>query len=241
MPAFFTFIDATRRVKSIAALFELFKETMRGLGFDQINFSVISAYDISKPHLGFGLINTYPTAWQAYYEAQNCRRIDPVARCATSTFRPFLWSELERIMSLTARQRRFLKDAQAAGLHNGVGIPFKGPACQIAGIALATSEPSAKGLPPLDLLVAYCNQFFEVFRTFVANPAPAPKAPILSERERQVLEAIAKSMTDAEIAELLGVKPSTIDSHLRHIFEKLKVKNRTAAVITAFKLGIIDV
>lgn len=240
MPAFVNFITATRRAKSVDALFEIFIETMRSFGFDLINFSVIAAYDISNIHWKFGRINTYPRAWREYYEANNCRRIDPVARCATSTFRPFYWSELERILPLTARQRRFLRDAENAGLHNGVGVPFKGPMSQVAGIALATSEPVVKELPPLDLIVAYCNQFFEVFRAFVATQPTLPRAAILSDRECQVLEGIVKSLTDAQIGEMLGVKSSTIDSHLRSIFRKLKVRNRTAAVISAQKMGLID-
>ena len=240
MPAFLNFITATRRAKSVDALFETFIEAMRGFGFDLINFSVIAAYDISSVHWGFGRINTYPGAWRQYYEANDCRRIDPVARCATSTFRPFYWSELDRILPLTARQRRFLRDAQRAGLHNGVGIPFKGPMSQVAGIALATSEPVVKELPPLDLIVAYCNQFFDVFRAMVAPERTVPKSAILSDRECQVLEGIVMSLTDAQIAQMLGIKPSTIDSHLRSIFRKLKVRNRTAAVISAQKMGLID-
>jgi DNA-binding CsgD family transcriptional regulator len=240
MPAFLNFITATRRAKSVDALFEIFIETMHSLGFDHINFSVIAAYDISNNHWGFGRINTYPGVWRQYYEVNNCRRIDPVARCATSTFRPFYWSELERILPLTARQRRFLREAQKAGLHNGVGIPFKGPMSQVAGIALATSELVVNELPPLDLIVAYCNQFFEVFRAFVATPPSLPRAAILSDKECQVLEGIVKSLTDAQIAEMMGIKSSTVDSHLRSIFRKLMVRNRTAAVMSAQKMGLID-
>ena len=240
MPAFLNFITATRRAKSVDALFEIFIDAMRAIGFDHINFSVIAAHDISRIHWGFGRINTYPQAWQTYYEENNCRRIDPVARCATSTFRPFYWSELARILPLTRKQERFLRDAENAGLHNGVGVPFKGPMSQVAGIALATSEPVAKDLPPLDLIVAYCNQFFEVFRAFVATASDLPQSAILSDRECQVLEGIVKSMTDTQIAEMLGIKASTIDSHLRCIFRKLKVRNRTAAVISAQKMGLID-
>jgi DNA-binding CsgD family transcriptional regulator len=240
MPALLSFIAATRRIKTVEALFEFFTETMTGLGYDLMNFSIISAYDIAEHHMGFGLINTYPLSWQRYYDTHNCRQIDPVAQCATSTFRPFHWHELERLMPLSPRQRRFLREAQAAGLHHGVGIPFKGPMSQVAGIALATSDPHAKDLPSLDVLVAYCNQFFEVFRSFVTKPARPPRGQVLSLRERQVLEGVGRSLYDAEIADILGIKSSTVDSHLRHAFTKLKVKTRTGAVLTAMKMGLID-
>lgn len=239
--AFLDFILASRATKSPDELCDLFIEVMKGLGYDRINFSILTALNIPKAHQGFGRINTYPLSWQQYYLDNNCRHIDPVAFCATSMFRPFYWSELERLMRLTRRQRTFLRAAADAGLHNGVGVPFKGPMCQVAGIALATSVRDIADLPPLDLIVAYCNQFFTVYCDFVATP-PTPFNPEsnLSGRECQTLEAAGKGLTDSEIGELLGIRNSTVDSHMRNSFSKLKAKTRTGAVMTALKMGLID-
>jgi DNA-binding CsgD family transcriptional regulator len=238
---FIDFLLASRRVKTPEALCILFIETMTALGYDLINFSIIKAYNFPAVHQGFGKINTYPLAWQQHYNENHCRHIDPVAICATSMFRPFLWSELERLMRLTKRQRKFLRDAEAAGLHNGIGIPFKGPMCQVAGIALATSEKEPKALPPFDLIVAYCNHFFEVYHGLVA-PRTFPFDPdsTLTLRECQILELAGRNMIDVEIAEHLGIKASTVDSHMRRVFTKLQARTRTGAVITALKMGLID-
>lgn len=235
------FVIASRRLKDPEALFVLFIDAMRVLGYDRINFSIISANNIPLEHQGFGKINTYPFAWQHYYVRNNCRQIDPVALCATSMFRPFHWSELERLMELTKRQIRFLKDAEAAGLHNGIGVPFKGPKWQVAGVALATSQKDATDLPPLDYVVAFCNQMFEVYCSLVGEaPKPISTESPLSKRECQVLEFIGKGMTDAETGVLLGIQTSTVDSHLRSAFGKLKAKTRTGAAMTAQKMGLID-
>ncbi len=52
-------------------------------------------------------------------------------------------------------------------------------------------------------------------------------------REREVLDWLAAGKTDREIAEILGMSPRTVQKHLQHIYEKLGVETRTAAVLRA--------
>jgi DNA-binding NarL/FixJ family response regulator len=60
---------------------------------------------------------------------------------------------------------------------------------------------------------------------------PDPKGPhSLSKREVQVLDLVAQGLTNKEIARLLVVQEVTVKVHVRHIFEKLGVRNRVEAV-----------
>lgn len=52
-------------------------------------------------------------------------------------------------------------------------------------------------------------------------------------RERQVLEWLAAGKTDREIGAILALSPRTVQKHLQHIYEKLGVETRTAAVMRA--------
>ena len=56
-------------------------------------------------------------------------------------------------------------------------------------------------------------------------------------REREVLNWLAGGKTDREIAEILGMSPRTVQKHLQHIYEKLGVETRTAAVMRAMEMG----
>jgi DNA-binding CsgD family transcriptional regulator len=56
-------------------------------------------------------------------------------------------------------------------------------------------------------------------------------------REREVLSWLAGGKTDREIAVILGTSPRTVQKHLQHIYEKLGVETRTAAVMRAMELG----
>jgi DNA-binding CsgD family transcriptional regulator len=56
----------------------------------------------------------------------------------------------------------------------------------------------------------------------------------LTPREWEVLRYVAKGCSNAEIARILCVERSTVRKHLEHIYEKLNVSSRTAAVARAF-------
>jgi DNA-binding CsgD family transcriptional regulator len=60
----------------------------------------------------------------------------------------------------------------------------------------------------------------------------------LTGREREVLAWVARGKTNAEIAELLWLAPSTVRKHLENVYAKLGVNTRTAAVARFF--GVID-
>jgi two-component system, NarL family, response regulator len=70
-------------------------------------------------------------------------------------------------------------------------------------------------------------------------PRPADEA--LSERELDVLRAIAQGMSNQEIGESLGIAESTVKGHVNHIFGKLGVTDRTKALVVAVKRGLIQI
>jgi DNA-binding CsgD family transcriptional regulator len=52
---------------------------------------------------------------------------------------------------------------------------------------------------------------------------------VLSRREEQVLDLVAEGRTNDEVAGVLFISPVTVKAHLRHIYEKLGVRNRVEA------------
>jgi DNA-binding NarL/FixJ family response regulator len=70
--------------------------------------------------------------------------------------------------------------------------------------------------------------------------ARAHNAP-LTLREIEVLELIAEGLRNKEVADALGITEETAKVHVRNIFNKLNVKDRTAAVTLALRRGIIHV
>lgn len=68
----------------------------------------------------------------------------------------------------------------------------------------------------------------------------APAEEQLSLRELEVLQLVAEGGSNSDIATRLHISQATVKSHLIHIFGKLGVSDRTAAVTAALKRGIIS-
>jgi DNA-binding CsgD family transcriptional regulator len=60
----------------------------------------------------------------------------------------------------------------------------------------------------------------------------------LTPRESEILDLVAEGKTNPEIAEILGIAPTTVRRHLENVYAKLGVHTRTAAV-TRF-LGFLE-
>jgi len=67
----------------------------------------------------------------------------------------------------------------------------------------------------------------------------APAAEALSAREVEVLSLVARGAANKEVARTLFISETTVKTHLSHIFTKLGVDDRTAAVTVALNRGIL--
>jgi two-component system response regulator DesR len=70
-------------------------------------------------------------------------------------------------------------------------------------------------------------------------PKSDQPAPLLSEREREVLREIAMGATNREIAERLFLSPHTVKEHTSALYRKLGARNRAEAVQLAQRIGLL--
>lgn len=90
-------------------------------------------------------------------------------------------------------------------------------------------ESAAKGQAVLSPAVA----------TRLMGQMRQPASETLSKRELEVLELIARGATNREAARQLFISEATVKTHLLHVYAKLGVKDRAAAVATGFSRGYL--
>jgi DNA-binding NarL/FixJ family response regulator len=76
--------------------------------------------------------------------------------------------------------------------------------------------------------------------TMAARLAEHTPRVALTEREMQILELVAAGLRNKEIGASLNIVEDTVKIHLRNIFSKLQVMDRTQAVVSAAQRGFID-
>jgi DNA-binding CsgD family transcriptional regulator len=76
----------------------------------------------------------------------------------------------------------------------------------------------------------------------VGSPAPVslPKAPPLTDREKEILRWVAAGLQNKEIAHRLGISLATVRNHIHNILEKLDVHSKLEAVSLAFRQGWVS-
>jgi DNA-binding NarL/FixJ family response regulator len=62
----------------------------------------------------------------------------------------------------------------------------------------------------------------------------------LTDREREVLALIGRGLSNTEIADELSISEVTVKSHVGHIFTKLDLRDRAAAIVFAFDNGVVQ-
>jgi DNA-binding NarL/FixJ family response regulator len=80
-----------------------------------------------------------------------------------------------------------------------------------------------------------------LIETYLARPDPAaaPWAAELTDREREVLVLIATGLSNDQIAERLFLSPATVKTHVNRVFAKTGVRDRAQAVVAAYESGLV--
>jgi DNA-binding NarL/FixJ family response regulator len=86
-----------------------------------------------------------------------------------------------------------------------------------------------------------------VLRRLVAHYVQSPPAELarpagldeLSEHELEVLRLIGRGLSNAEIAAELVISLATVKTHVRHVLQKLRLRDRVQAVVVAYESGLV--
>jgi len=177
------------------------------------------------------LCDGWSPEWFKRYAKQGHFRYDPCVARSRLTSRPFLWRELDR-KRMANRARLVMDEATEFGLKDGMCVPIHLP---LAGPGVVTAASDRIELPAdtLPLVEALCVHAFRSLAG-LEDHSTGDIAP-LTPREREVLQWSAAGKTAEDIGVILGLTKNTVESHHRHIREKLDAINLVHAVSKAVR------
>jgi DNA-binding CsgD family transcriptional regulator len=206
------------------------------LGFEHWAYGMRVPMSFSNPRTL--MLNNYPVAWQERYKSMNYLQRDPTVQYALKSQAPILWSK-----ELIAEAPDFWDEAHSNGLRVGwaqSSLDGRGA------VGMLTLSRSATPLLASEL------QQNEIRMRWLAQLAHAILAPrldppnrlrpenALTPREIEVLKWTADGKTSGDIAYLLNISENTVNFHIKNAISKLKVANKTAAVVRAAVLGLLS-
>ena len=86
---------------------------------------------------------------------------------------------------------------------------------------------------------AVTGRVLSAYRDGTTPALPGAAVEVLTPRERDVLALIGEGLSNTEIADMLTLGEGTIKTHVGHIFAKLQLRDRAAAVVFAFDHGLV--
>lgn len=175
---------------------------------------------------------TYPADWQAAYVEKQYLSVNPIRHRALEADRPFTWSSLET--HATPAQQALFDDCHHTGMADGLVVPLHGPHGLViaVGFACRHADAMAPDVEPLLQLIAW--------RLHHSTPPASASSP-LTAREREILQRISQGLDNASLAQVLNISENSVEWHLKNIYRKIDVKNRTSALVKSLKLGWISI
>lgn len=234
------FIEESNRADSTHSIRALMERAAADFGFDKYAYCALTRHD--RYEAGYNpapaVAHNFPASWIHHYFENNYQYKDPVVLLAPYFERPFLWQCLREICNLTREQDILMHQAAESGLNDGVGVPLHGPQGDVCLVTFATGHgrPDLRALSKLDVLA---TQFHAAYSAVGRSENDPRTGAILSMRERDCLQWIARGKSSWAIGRILNISENTVNFHVRNALHKLDASTRTLAVVKAIRFGLI--
>jgi len=206
------------------------------LGFEHCSYGLRVPLPLSNPRTF--ILNNYPAPWRERYASACYVGIDPTVQHGRQSRKPLIWSN-----EVFSQVPQFWEEAKSHGLCVGWAQSSL-DALGVGGMLtlarssepLMASELEVKE-PRMRWLVSTAH--YALSRVVNAKLSVNPP-PTLTSREIETLKWTADGKSAQEIADIMIVSKNTVDFHVKNAVVKLQTANKTAAVVRAAILGLLN-
>lgn len=228
------FVTAAGGTKDMVELRALVDDACAELGFDY--YALVNHIRFGRPTSEYVRLTNYPPEWVAILR-QHDGVTDPVLKFAEKTSTGFRWQEMQNSRKLTEQERAVFRQAYRHGIGDGFTVPNHVP-----GEAFGSCHFAVRAGRPFPEENVYAVQTigsfaFEAARRLIAAQAqpseryldPAP----LTDRQRECLIFAARGKSDSVIAQLLAIRPRTVNEHIEAAKRRYCVATRSQLMVRA--------
>lgn len=218
----------------VSEIFDRVIAEAKQLGFDTCAYALRIPLSLSKTEAT--IVTTYPHAWLSRYSEAGYLHTDPTIQHGLNSQAPIVWAD-----NVFSSASNLWDEAQSFGLRVGWAkscITGNG----VAGmLSLARSHEALSSAELASKESRLCWLSTVTHLSFSQLIIPQLRERIsLTRRETEVLKWTADGKTSADIADILSVSVNTVNFHIKNAVLKLEVPNKTAAVVRAAMLGMLN-
>jgi len=215
----------------------LMPDVTRAMGFR--HFALVHHVNLQPGSNGIHIVD-YPEEWVDRFQTRRLYASDPIHRASSRTAVGFTWSQLGRLIEVTAFDKAILAEARDAGLGEGFTVPahIPGEANGSCSFAMARGEGLNEAMLPAAQLIG--GFAFEAARRLGQRDCSNKNAPILTERQAECVALVGRGKTDWEISQILGIGHETVIQHVKDARDRYGVTKRTLLAVRALFDGQIS-
>jgi DNA-binding CsgD family transcriptional regulator len=184
-------------------------------------------------------LHNYPDQWADYHDRNTLGVLDPVHRASHVTSFGFRWSQMSRMIPMTARDKLILDQGRDEGIGDGFTVPANVPG--EANGSCSFANPAGREIDPKMLFLAQligAGAFDAARRLWGIRPQQEALVAI-TDRQRDCLLWTSRGKTDSEAGQILGIKEDTVARHITHLNRRYGVTKRASAMVKALIDGTL--
>jgi len=223
-------LERLTTASTFEALCDALADGARALGFEYV--ALVQHGGLPRLVERALIVTNYPPDFVKAYIANHQYIFDPVYDVSEVTDRPFAWSEIPSLITLTEKQISLFEKAKACGLVDGVTVPLhhSGERCASCTFASSRLIMVDEDLTTVVQVIA-ATAFNAALRLHL--PVHTYTGPKLTRREAECTTLVALGKTDWEIGEILGLSASTVKYFVSTAKQRYGVYKRSELVARA--------
>lgn len=229
-------IESIQHQSSTDAIHDLMYDAISDYGFER--FIISGLPDRGMDVRPFVMLSGWDDEWYERYTGLGYVHLDPVARHCFTTTLPFDWSEAPYDWEADKPARQVMEEAHDFGMDEGFCVPVHMADGMQGVVSMVgkTDHLDDKSRLELHMLALYAHGRLR----YLNGPAHAPPVRrAITPREAEILKWAATGRTAAEIAEITGLTPRTINQHCENAQKRMGTNNRLHTVVEAIRHKLI--